>query len=200
MAGLRGLAALAREGKVPQLRSLSLGSGRDDGFYFGFFFDLGRCRMKYGLVVFMSLLVGVASAGFGQVAAPAKELSPFEQTLMDAEKSFVEAAKKGDVAFFKRTLTDDFSFVEFDGQLYTRQEMLDQFAGGGINLMPYEMKVVKASDDVGVVTYNVVLRVPAVEDQGPPPRYQHFSTVWVKQGDTWKMKFQQMTASHWGDW
>jgi len=156
--------------------------------------------MKYGLVVFMSLLVGVASAGFGQVAAPAKELSPFEQTLMDAEKSFVEAAKKGDVAFFKRTLTDDFSFVEFDGQLYTRQEMLDQFAGGGINLMPYEMKVVKASDDVGVVTYNVVLRVPAVEDQGPPPRYQHFSTVWVKQGDTWKMKFQQMTASHWGDW
>src|SRR5256885_15930960 len=200
MAGLRGLAGLARERKVPPLRSLSLRSGRDDGFYFGFFFDFGRCRMKYGLVVFMSLLVGVASAGFGQVAAPAKELSPFEQTLMDAEKSFVEAAKKGDVAFFKRTLSDDFSFVELDGRLYTRQEMLDQFAGGGMNLMPYEMKVVKASDDVGVVTYNVVLRVPAVEDQGPPPRYQHFSTVWVKQGDTWKMKFQQMTASHWGDW
>jgi hypothetical protein len=50
------------------------------------------------------------------------------------------------------------------------------------------------------VTYNVVLRAPATEDQGPPPRYQHFSTVWVKQGDVWKMKFQQMTASHWGDW
>ena len=48
---------------------------------------------------------------------------------MNAEKSFVDAAKKGDVAFFKRTLTDDFSFVAFDGQLYDRQDMLDQFAG-----------------------------------------------------------------------
>jgi hypothetical protein len=39
-----------------------------------------------------------------------------------------------------------------------------------------------------------------VEDQGPPPRYQHFSTTWVKQGDVWKMKFQQMTVAHFGDW
>ncbi len=132
--------------------------------------------------------------------APAKAPSPLEQTLMAAEKSFVEAAKKGDVAFFKRTLTDDFSFVQFDGQLYDRQDMLDQFGDGGVDLMPYDMKVVMAGDGVAIVTYNVVLRVPATEDQGPPPRYQHFSTVWVKQGDVWKMKFQQMTASHWGDW
>jgi ketosteroid isomerase-like protein len=131
---------------------------------------------------------------------PAKELSPLEQTLMAAEKSFVTAAKKGDVAFFKRTLTDDFSFVSFDGQLYDRQEMLDQFGDGGMDLQPYDMKVVLAGEGVAIVTYNVVLKAPATEDQGPPPRYQHFSTVWVKQGDVWKMKFQQMTASHWGDW
>ena len=132
--------------------------------------------------------------------APAKPLSPLEQTLITAEKSFVAAAKKGDVSYFKRTLTDDFSFVQFDGQLYDRQDMLDQFGDGGVDLMPYDMKVVTAGDGVAIVTYNVVLRVPAAEDQGPPPRYQHFSTVWVKQGDAWKMKFQQMTASHWGDW
>lgn len=110
------------------------------------------------------------------------------------------AAKKGDKAYFKRTLTDDFSFVSFDGQLYSRQEMLDQMGDGGVDVMPYDMKVVSAGESVAIVTYDVVLRVPAAEDQGPPPRYQHFSTVWVKQGDDWKMKFQQMTASHWGDW
>jgi hypothetical protein len=66
--------------------------------------------------------------------------------------------------------------------------------------MPYETKVILPGEGVGVVTYNVVLRVPPAEDQGPPPRYQHFSTLWVKQGDMWKMKFQQRTASHWGDW
>ena len=157
--------------------------------------------MNQRFAVFVMLLCcAVPSAIFGQASAPAKPLSPLEQTLMDAEKSFVTAAKKGDVAFFKRTLTDDFSFVQFDGQLYDRQDMLDQFGDGGMDLQPYDMKVVTAGDGVAIVTYDVVLRVPPTEDQGPPPRYQHFSTVWVKQGDTWKMKFQQMTANHWGDW
>jgi ketosteroid isomerase-like protein len=158
-------------------------------------------RMKDRFVVLVILLcASFTVSSVGQANVPAKPLTPTEQTLMAAEKSFVDAAKKGDVAYFKRTLTDDFSFVQFDGQLYDRQDMLDQFGDGGFDLLPYEMKVVLAGDGVAIVTYNVVLRVPAVEDQGPPPRYQHFSTVWVKQGDTWKMKFQQMTASHWGDW
>lgn len=151
-----------------------------------------------GVIVLLCCTLSFSAAR--QANPPAKPLSPLEQTLMDAEKGFIDAAKKGDVAFFKRTLADDFSFVEFDGQLYERQDMLDQFGQGGVDLLPYEMKVVQAGDGVAIVTYNVVLRVPASEDQGPPPRYQHFSTVWVKQGDTWKMKFQQMTASHWGDW
>lgn len=135
-----------------------------------------------------------------QANAPAKPLTPFEQTLVDAEKGFIEAEKKGDIAFFKKTLADDFSIVAFDGQLYSRQDMLDQFAHGGVDLLPYDMKVLQVGDDVGIVTYDVVFRVPASEDQGPPPRYQHFSTVWAKQGDVWKMKFQQMSISHWGDW
>jgi hypothetical protein len=157
--------------------------------------------MKYGFVVLMILSCCALAVGrTGQANAPAKTVSPLEQTLMAAEKSFVDAAKKGDVAFFKRTLTDDFSFVQFDGQLYSRQDMLDQFGDGGLNLQPYDMKVVTAGEGVAIVTYDVVLRVPPVQDQGPPPRYQHFSTVWVKQGDAWKMKFQQMTAAHWGDW
>ena len=152
--------------------------------------------MKICLVAVLCLAGSVSAQN---VSAPEKALSPLEQTLMAAEKSYVEAAKKGDKAFFKRTLTDDFSFVGFDGQLNSRQEMLDQVEAG-TDLLPYDMKVVMAGEGVAIVTYDVVLRVPAAEDQGPPPRYQHFSTVWVKQGDAWKMKFQQMTASHWGDW
>jgi hypothetical protein len=112
----------------------------------------------------------------------------------------VEAAKKGDVAFFKRTLADDFSFVSFDGELGERQDFIDGLGGGGLDLLAYDMKVVPVTDGVAIVTYDVVLRVPPVEDQGPPPRYQHFSTTWVKQGDVWKMKFQQMTVAHFGDW
>jgi len=146
------------------------------------------------------LLCSVVTFARARQARPEMSPTPLEQTLMNAEKSFLEAAKKGDVAFFKSTLTADFSFVSFDGQLYERQDMLDQFGQPGTDIMPYEMKVVSAGDNAAIVTYNVVLRVPPSEDQGPPPRYQHFSTVWVKQGDAWKMKFLQMSAAHWGDW
>ncbi|MGA2856914.1 MAG: nuclear transport factor 2 family protein [Candidatus Sulfotelmatobacter sp.] len=156
--------------------------------------------MKRGLVALIVILLASNICGVAQAAAPAKPLSPLEQTLMAAEKSYVEAVKKGDAGFFKQTLTDDFSFVAFDGELYDRQEMIDQFSYGGVDLLPYNMKAMTVSAGVGIVTYDVVLRVPAAEDQGPPPRYQHFSTVWVKQGDAWKMRFQQMTVAHWGDW
>lgn len=141
-----------------------------------------------------------AAAAIAQAPATPKPLTAFEQTLMSAEKEFIAAVKKGDPAFLKRTLTDDFSFVGFDGQLYQRQDVVDQLSQGGLDLLAYNMKVVSVTDGVAIVTYDVVVRVPPSEDQGPPPRYQHFSTLWVKQGDAWKMKFQQMTPSHWGDW
>jgi ketosteroid isomerase-like protein len=155
--------------------------------------------MKYGFIVIMMLL-GCGLAVAGQANAPAKPLTPLEQTLVSAEKSFIEAAKKGDAAFFKRTLADDFTWVDFAGELADRQDMIDGMSGGGFDVLAYDMKVVPVSDGVAIVTYNVVLRVPPSEDQGPPPRYQHFSTTWVKQGDVWKMKFQQMTVAHYGDW
>ncbi len=157
--------------------------------------------MKSSLIIAFLLSVSLLGSVSAQTAnAPTKPLSSTEQALMSAEKSFIDAAKKGDVSFFKSTLTSDFSFVSFDGQLYERQDMLDEYGQPGTNLLPYEMKVITPADGVGIVTYNVVYRVPRAEDQGPPPRYQHFTTVWVKQGDVWKMKFQQMTAAHWGDW
>lgn len=145
------------------------------------------------------LCCAAAISAAAQAPAP-KPLTPLEQTLFADEKDFVAAAKKGDPAYFKRTLADDFTFVDFDGELAGRQDMLDMTSSGGIDLLPYDMKLVPVSDGVAIVTYDVVLRVPAAEDQGPPPRYQHFSTVWIKQGDAWKMKFLQMTAAHWGDW
>jgi hypothetical protein len=155
--------------------------------------------MRYGLFVFV-IGCSLSVTGGAQSNAPAKPPTALEQSLMTAEKSFIEAAKKGDVAFLKRTLTDDFSFIGSDGQLSDRQEMIDDLADGGQNLLPYNMKVVPLEEGAAIVTYDVVVRVPPSEDQGPPPRYQHFSTVWVKQGDGWKMKFHQKSVSHWGDW
>jgi hypothetical protein len=142
-------------------------------------------------------VAGVGQNGFAQAAPAPKALSPQEQTLTGAEKSFIEAAKKEDTAFLKRTLADDFSYVGSDGHVNDRDEFIDDIDGQ--DLLAYNMKVITISDSVGVVTYDVVVRVPPSEYEAPP-RYQHFSTVWVKAGDAWKMKFHQKSVSHWGDW
>jgi hypothetical protein len=132
---------------------------------------------------------------------PDKALSPVEQTLVTSEKSLIEAKKKDDVAFFKRTLSDDFSLVGVDGTLLQQQEAIDNLGDSDLlELTPYGIKVVTLNDSAAVVTYDAIVREKPQEDQGPPPRYQHFSSVWVKQGDQWKLKFHQATSAHWGDW
>jgi len=136
-----------------------------------------------------------------QTPAAAKALSPLEQTLIACEKSLIEAKKKDDGAFFKRTLSADFSLVGVDGKLLERQEAADDLGDSGlVELTPYDIKVLVVGEDAAIVTYDAIVRKKPEEDQGPPPRYQHFSSVWVKQGDAWKLKFHQATAAHWGDW
>jgi hypothetical protein len=149
------------------------------------------------LIVFLCL---VTAAGHAQAAVPAKQLNPLEQSLISAEKNFIAAAKKHDADYFKRTLSDDYFFVGYDGQVHDRQEVLGDRSSDSMDLMPYNMKVVELAESAAVVTYDVILQVPPEEDQGPPPRYQHWSSVWTRQGDQWKLKFQQSTPTHWGDW
>lgn len=120
---------------------------------------------------------------------------------MASEKSLLEAKKKDDNAFFKRTVSEDFSLVGVDGKLLQGKEAIDDLGDADlIELSPYDIKVVTAGESAAVVTYDAIVRKKPEEDQGPPPRYQHFSSVWVKQGDVWKLKFHQATATHWGDW
>lgn len=153
--------------------------------------------MKYRFA--LSILV-VTIAASAQAPAPTKPPNPLAQNLIAAETRFIAAAKKHDADYFKRTLTDDYLFVGYDGQLHDRQEVLGERSSDALDLMPYNMKVVELGDGAALVTYDVVLHVPPEEDQGPPPRYQHWSSLWTRQGGQWKLKFQQSTPTHWGDW
>jgi len=156
--------------------------------------------MRCGLVVSM-ILLGSTLAVAGQANAPAKALSPLEQTLIASEKSLIEAKKKADGAFLKRTLSEDFTLVDVGGELLERQDAVDELGDSGLlELTAYDIKVVPVGENAAIVTYDAVVRKAPEEDQGPPPRYQHFTSVWVKQGDAWKLKFHQATAAHWGDW
>lgn len=157
--------------------------------------------MKMGWVICAAFCLASGIPSVAQTPAPAKALSPLEQTLIASEKSLIEAKKKDDGAFFKRTVSEDFSLVGIDGKLLERQEAVDDLGDSELlELTPYGMKVVAAGEGAAIVTYDAIVRQKPEEDQGPPPRYQHFSSVWVKQADAWKLKFHQATAAHWGDW
>jgi ribonuclease HI len=148
-----------------------------------------------------SLFCCVAIQSMAQTPAAAKPQSPLEQTAISHEKSLIEAKKKDDGIFFKGTLSQDFSLVGVDGKLLARQEAADNLGDSSLlELTPYDIRVVALGQDAAIVTYDAIVREAPEEDQGPPPRYQHFSSVWVKQGDQWKLKFHQATATHWGDW
>ncbi len=147
------------------------------------------------------LFCSVAAAQAVAPAPTAKTPSALEQTAIAHEKNLIEAKKKDDATFFKRTLSQEFSLVGVDGKLLEEEEAADNLGDSSLlELTPYDIKVVALSGDAVIVTYDAIVREAPEEDQGPPPRYQHFSSVWVKQGEQWKLKFHQATAAHWGDW
>lgn len=157
--------------------------------------------MKVRCMMFAVFFFAGTLATIAQTSAPTKSLSPLEQSAISNEKNLIEAKKKDDGTFFKHALAEDFSLVGIDGKLLDGQEAADNLGDSGLlELTPYDMKVVALGDGAAIVTYDAVVREAPEEDQGPPPRYQHFSSVWVKQGDRWKLKFHQSTAAHWGDW
>jgi hypothetical protein len=163
--------------------------------------SIGRNLMKVRsltcaiFLFFVTLIPGIAQN------PPAKTPTPLEQTLVVSEKTLIDAKKKDDAAFLKRIVAEDFSLVGVDGRLLQQLEAVGDLGDGElVELTPYDIKVVAAGEGAAIVTYDAIVRKKPEEDQGPPPRYQHFTSVWVKQGDVWKLKFHQATAAHWGDW
>jgi hypothetical protein len=124
----------------------------------------------------------------------AQQLTALEQQLIGYEKAMPEAQKKKDMDFYKRTLADDFIAVGTDAKVHPRAEILADLPA--IELKEYRIydaHVVPLNDSAAVVTYDVIIEMGKYDED--TPRYQHISSIWVKQGDQWKLKFQQATAA-----
>lgn len=136
-------------------------------------------------------------AGFTQASGnQAKPLSPLEQTLITNTKAVPEAQKTKDVAFLKRALTDDFLAVGSEGKLHDKEEILGSAHDGELkDYYAYNLRVVPVNDEAAIVTYDCVIHMPEGDVPGMAPRYQHISDLWVKQGEQWRLRFQQSTAA-----
>jgi hypothetical protein len=157
---------------------------------------------RSGLAIVTFLVVLVLSAAWLRGTTPAtaapppddaKSRGPLADQLIALEKSLPDAQKRHDRDFYKRTLTDDFISVGTDGKIHDRDEILGDLPSTQlIEYRPYDIQFVPLNDGAALVTYDTIIRMEHYDDE--TPRYQHISSVWVKQGDQWKLRFQQATA------
>lgn len=135
-----------------------------------------------------------AKSAAAHPSVDSKSLSPLEQQLISFEKAIPEAQKKHDIDFYKHTLTDDFVAVGTDAKLHAKDEILEDLRSADlVEYRPYDIQVVQLNDGAAVVTYDVIIEMSRYDED--IPRYQHISSIWVKQGDQWKLRFQQATAA-----
>jgi hypothetical protein len=145
-------------------------------------------------VTFTWMLETRPASAAGRSSVDSKPLSPLEQQLISYEQAIPEAQKKHDIDFYKHTLTDDFVAVGTDAKIHDRNEILEDLrATDLIEYRPYGIQVVQLNEGAAVVTYDVIIRMSKYDED--IPRYQHISSVWVKLGDQWKLRFQQATAA-----
>jgi hypothetical protein len=120
--------------------------------------------------------------------------SVLAKQLLDLEKNFADAEKRHDRDFVKNALTEDFLSISTNGETHSKAEILSDVSDDArLEYRIYNAQVVPVNDRAAVVTYDVIVRMVHYDED--TPRYQRVSSVWVKQGSEWKLKFQQATAT-----
>ena len=119
---------------------------------------------------------------------------PLTQQLVDLEKNFSDAQKRHDRDAVNNALTSDFLFISSNGEAQTKADLLSDVASDeGQEYRIYNAQAVAVDDHAAVLTYDVIVRMVHYDEE--TPRYQHVSSVWVKQGNDWKLKFRQATPT-----
>ena len=117
-----------------------------------------------------------------------------QQGLIAQTQAVAQAQKSKDGDTLKRLLTDNFQQVGSEGKLHDKDDFTGDAKDGKLTgYTLYNFKFLSIDDNAAIVTYDAVIHMTEGDDL-LAPRYQHFSDVWVKQGDQWRLRFQQATA------
>lgn len=127
---------------------------------------------------------------------PAFAQTNLQQVLIDAQQSAANAEIKKDTASVASTLAEGFTEVDTNGGTTDREDFVKGVPDSDItNILLYNFKLVPLNDGAAILTYDrVILRTK--RDFGSR-RYQRVSSTWVKDGNQWKLKFQQLTPNQW---
>jgi hypothetical protein len=150
-------------------------------------------KPAFHLPILFCLLLPSANL-LAQVAQSAETSGPLVQALMEKSNEVHSLRKSKDLTGIKSLLTDDFEYVGGDGRLHHRDELLGDMQDGLLrDFKLYEPQAVEIDAGTALLTYNAILDMREGDDPGMAPRYQKVSDLWVKQGNDWRLKFEQAT-------
>jgi hypothetical protein len=154
----------------------------------------GRWINSFPLCAVLVLFVSPSSAQGRELAAQQSNTPSIRQELIDLQKALVNAQEHGDAEFVKNAVADDFTSVETNGSTSDKSDFVHDVHPSerpGPAPILYDFKVIQLDEGCAIVTYKAVFPGNQME------RYQHLSDTWVKQGNEWKLKFQQSTLNLW---
>ena len=135
------------------------------------------------------LIICGALSGFTH----AQGVSSLADTLIAKSKAIPQLMKAKDVEGLKSLLADDLRIVGSEGRIHGKGEILGAAQEGFLrDFMFYNPQVIQIDADTALVTYNLIVTIPEGDDL-LSPRYQKISDLWVRQGNDWRLKFEQAT-------
>jgi ketosteroid isomerase-like protein len=120
-----------------------------------------------------------------------------EEELKKLETDRAAAAVKGDVATLEKQTADDYTFVNFNGQMSDKSQMIDNFKTGRTKLTSNDVSDMKVRvyGNTAVITGKADLAgtIAGKETKGQIM----FTRVYVKKGGSWQsVAFQQTLVSN----
>ncbi len=123
----------------------------------------------------------------------AQAVNPITDTLIAKSKAIPQLMKAKDVEGLKSLLADDLRIVGSEGRVHEKGEILGAAQEGALrDFMFYNPQVIQIDADTALVTYNLIITIPEGDDL-LSPRYQKISDLCVRQGNDWRLKFEQAT-------
>jgi ribonuclease HI len=150
--------------------------------------------MKMNLLLAL-VLIGLAFPASAQNTPDASAPVPgsLERTLIASSESVCGALKNKNLGVLKALLAGDFEQVGSEGRLHDNQDFLADAAEGNLtDCSFYNFRMLSVDENAALLTYDAVIH-EAEGDDGLAPQYQHFSDLWVRQGDQWRLRFRQAT-------
>ena len=129
----------------------------------------------------------------GCTAASNSRLTAVTEELYQLNRAYDKALIEGDGETLERLYALEFRYVGFDGAVRTKTEQIEAFTSGRVDVLS------GGSDQVAARLYGDAVLTGRFHGQAKVASHEfavveRYSTVWVREGRTWRLVLEHATA------